>query len=110
MLPWRFHLPQNRSTSGLSGGMSERSASGFETMSVVVRQSWGIEWGSPATLMEADGRVSEMRLFVSGLRPCREVLCPMNLQESKARTGNIQAVGGPWLCQSRWQLQPLHIA
>lgn len=102
--------------------MSERSASGFETMSVVVRQSWGIEWGSPAsgdgvrqlnvkvTLMEADGRVSEMRLFVSGLRPCREALCPMNLQETKARTGNVQVVGGPWLCQSRWQLQPLHIA
>lgn len=55
--------------SGLSGGMSERSSCGFETMSVVVRQSWRIERGSPAsgwgvrqldlkvTLMEEDGLV-----------------------------------------------------
>lgn len=58
---------------------------------MVVRQSWGIERGSPASgggvrqldlkvaLVEEDGRGSQMSLFVNGPLPCREVLCPMNL-------------------------------
>lgn len=41
-----FHLQepsQNKSKSGLSKRMPERSSHGFETISIVVRQSWGIE-------------------------------------------------------------------
>lgn len=35
---------QNKSKSGLSKRMSERFSHGFETISIVVRQSWGVEW------------------------------------------------------------------
>lgn len=44
MFPWKFCLQepsQNRSKSGLSGGMSERSSRGFEIILIVVRQLRG---------------------------------------------------------------------
>lgn len=50
MFPWKSCVQepsQNGSKSGLSRGMSERHSCGFEIILTVVRQSWGIEWGSP---------------------------------------------------------------
>lgn len=52
MFPQKFHLQEpskNRSKSGLSKGWSERSSRGFETISIVARQSCGMEWDSPSS-------------------------------------------------------------
>lgn len=34
------------------------------------------------TMMQEDGRVSQKSLLISGLSPCREVLCLMNVKRA----------------------------